>query len=74
MIVTFRTQANTTFHLDHDNHVWVQEDSGKELRSGPLYNLPSVRVGSCVMICTSDEKCSLRVIVTSPVAHREICL
>lgn len=74
MIVSFTTAAGSKFHLDHTNKMWVQEVP--TLRNGPLYNLPSVRVGRPVEIQTEDPtgKTPLKIIITAPVTERDIRL
>lgn len=72
MIVSFTTALGAKYHLDHVNNQWVQETPVE--RSGPLFNKPSVVVGKRVEIWTSDADKPVRVIVTAPVAKREVTL
>lgn len=72
MIVSFTTAKGSIYHLDHTNGQFVQESP--QQRVGAMRNKPTVRVGHPVEIQTDDPngKAALKVIVTSPVATREV--
>lgn len=72
MIVSFTTSMGTRYHIDHENKQFVQETP--QQRSGPLFNVPTVRIGKRVEIWTADANSKIRVISTAPVKHREVTL
>ena len=74
MIVSFETASGAVFHMYHDNKSFTQEKP--ILRTGPLWNTPTVLLKHRVVIWTSssDEKTVAKVIHTGVVVKREVCL